>query len=129
MSDSQRPISRGHRSRYSAMNTSGVRAVLTRATASSAGIGTGLVCGQIWRKKDGGRSYERQSEQPHGDGRNHMIIQAELKRKQSEYEGEACSVDKVIELPAQRFRQFSRALLADYDFIAENKTAIRHDIP
>ena len=56
-----------------------------------------------------------------------MIIQAELKRKQSEYEGEPCSVDKVIELPAQRFRQFSRALLADYDFIAENKTAIRHD--
>ncbi len=32
-----------------------------------------------------------------------------------------CSVDKVIELPAQRFKQFSRALLADYDFIAENK--------
>ncbi len=56
-----------------------------------------------------------------------MIIQAELKRKQSEYEGEPCSVDKVIELPAQRFRQFSRALLSDYDFIAENKTAIRHD--
>ena len=56
-----------------------------------------------------------------------MIIQAELKRKQSEYEGESCSVDKVIELPAQRFQQFSRALLADYDFIAENKTAIRHD--
>ena len=56
-----------------------------------------------------------------------MIIQAELKRKQSEYEGEACIVDKVIELPAQRFRQFSRALLADYDFIAENKNAIRHD--
>ena len=56
-----------------------------------------------------------------------MIIQAELKRKQSEYEGEACSVDKVIELPAQRFQQFSRALLADYDFIAENRTAIRHD--
>ena len=56
-----------------------------------------------------------------------MIIQAELRRKQSEYEGEACSVDKVIELPAQRFQQFSRALLADYDFIAENKNAIRHD--
>ena len=56
-----------------------------------------------------------------------MIIQAELKRKQSEYEGETCVVDKVIELPAQRFRQFSRALLADYDFIAENKNAIRHD--
>ena len=56
-----------------------------------------------------------------------MIIQAELKRKQSEYEGEACSVDKVIELPAQRFQQFSRALLADYDFIAKNKNAIRHD--
>lgn len=32
-----------------------------------------------------------------------MIIQAELRRKQSEYEGEACAVDKVIELPAQRF--------------------------
>ena len=56
-----------------------------------------------------------------------MIIQAELRRKQSEYEGEVCSVDKVIELPAQRFKQFSRALLADYDFIAENKNAIRHD--
>ena len=56
-----------------------------------------------------------------------MIIQAELRWKQSEYEGEACSVDKVIELPAQRFKQFSRALLADYDFIAENKNAIRHD--
>ena len=56
-----------------------------------------------------------------------MIIQAELRRKQSEYEGEACSVDKVIELPAQRFKQFSRALLADYDFIAENKNAIRRD--
>ncbi len=56
-----------------------------------------------------------------------MIIQAELKRKQSEYEGEACAVDKVIELPAQRFNQFSRALLADYDFIAENKNAIQHD--
>ena len=56
-----------------------------------------------------------------------MIIQAELRRKQSEYEGEACAVDKVIELPAQRFNQFSRALLADYDFIAENKNAIRHD--
>ena len=56
-----------------------------------------------------------------------MIIRAELKRKQSEYEGEACVVDKVIELSAQRFQQFSRALLADYDFIAENKNAIRHD--
>ena len=56
-----------------------------------------------------------------------MIIQAELRRKQSEYEGEACAVDKVIELPAQRFQQFSRALLADYDFITENKNAIRHD--
>lgn len=56
-----------------------------------------------------------------------MIIQAELRRKQSEYEGEACAVDKVIELPAQRFQQFSRALLMDYDFIAENKNAIRHD--
>ena len=57
-----------------------------------------------------------------------MIIQAELlKRKQSEYEGEAGIVDKAIELPAQRFQQFSRALLVDYDFIAENKNAIRHD--
>ena len=56
-----------------------------------------------------------------------MIIQAELRRKQSEYEGEACAVDKVIELPAQRFQQFSRVLLAEYDFIAENKNTIRHD--
>ena len=56
-----------------------------------------------------------------------MIIRAELRRKQSEYEGEACVVDKVIELPAQRFKQFSRALLADYDFIAENKNVIQYD--
>ncbi len=55
------------------------------------------------------------------------IRRRKLRRKQSEYEGEACSVDKVIELPAQRFQQFSHALLADYDFIAENKNAIRHD--
>ena len=55
-----------------------------------------------------------------------MIIRAELKRKQSEYKGEACAVDKVIELPAQRFRQFSRALLVDHDFIAENKSTIRN---
>ena len=56
-----------------------------------------------------------------------MIIQAELRRKQSEYGGESCAVDKVIELPSPRFKQFSHALLADYDFIAENKNAIRHD--
>ena len=55
-----------------------------------------------------------------------MIIQAELRRRQSEYEGEACVVDKVIELPTQRFQQFSRALLADYDFIAENKDAVQY---
>ena len=56
-----------------------------------------------------------------------MIIQAEMRRKQSEYEGEACVVDKVIELPAQRFKQFSCALLADYDFIAENKNAVQYE--
>ena len=56
-----------------------------------------------------------------------MIIQAEMRRKKSEYEGEACVVDKVIELPAQRFKQFSRALLADYDFIAENKNAVQYE--
>ena len=56
-----------------------------------------------------------------------MIILAELRRKQSEYEGEACVVDKVIELPSQRFKQFSRALLADYDFIAENKNAVQYE--
>ena len=56
-----------------------------------------------------------------------MIIQAELKCKQTGCEADTCAVDKVIELPSPRFRQFSRALLADYDFIAENKDAIRHD--
>ena len=56
-----------------------------------------------------------------------MIIRAELKCKQTGCEADPCAVDKVIELPSQRFRQFSRALLADYDFIAENKNAIRHD--
>ena len=56
-----------------------------------------------------------------------MIIRAELKCKQTGCEADTCAVDKVIELPSQRFRQFSRALLADYDFIAENKNAVRHD--
>ena len=56
-----------------------------------------------------------------------MIIQAELKCKQTGCEADPCAVDKVIELPSPRFKQFSRALLADYDFIAENKNAIRHD--
>ena len=56
-----------------------------------------------------------------------MIIQAELKCKQTGCEADTCAVDKVIELPSPRFRQFSRALLADYDFIAENKNAVRHD--
>ena len=56
-----------------------------------------------------------------------MIIQAELKCKQTGCEADPCAVDKVIELPSPRFRQFSRTLLADYDFIAENKNAIRHD--
>ena len=75
-----------------------------------------------------GGSDERQPEQPHGDGRAFtMIIQAELKCKQTGCEADPCAVDKVIELPSPRFKQFSRALLADYDFIAENKNAIRHD--
>ena len=56
-----------------------------------------------------------------------MIIQAELKCKQTGCEADTCAVDKVIELPSPRFKQFSRALLADYDFIAENKNAVRHD--
>ena len=56
-----------------------------------------------------------------------MIIQAELKCKQAGCEAEPCAVDKVIELPSSRFKQFSRTLLADYDFIAENKDAIQRD--
>ena len=56
-----------------------------------------------------------------------MIIQAELKCKQTGCEADPCAVDKVIELPSQRFQQFSHALLADYDFIAENKNAIQRD--
>ena len=55
-----------------------------------------------------------------------MIIQAELRRKQSEYEGEACRVDKVKEYPTQRLMKFSRALQADSDIKAENKNAVRH---
>ena len=56
-----------------------------------------------------------------------MIIRAELKCKQTGCEADPCAVDKVIELPSPQFQQFSRALLADYDFIAENKNAIRRD--
>ena len=56
-----------------------------------------------------------------------MIIRAELKCKQTGCEADPCAVDKVIELPSPRFKQFSRALLADYDFIAENKDAIQRD--
>ena len=42
-----------------------------------------------------------------------MIIRAELKCKQTGCEADPCAVDKVIELPSQRFQQCSRALLAD----------------
>ena len=56
-----------------------------------------------------------------------MIIRAELKCKQAGCEADPCAVDKVIELPSPRFQQFSRTLLADYDFIAENKDAIQRD--
>ena len=38
-----------------------------------------------------------------------MIIQAELRRKQSEYEGEACSVDKVIEGTSDLIRTTAHA--------------------
>ena len=50
-----------------------------------------------------------------------MIFRADLKCKQTGCEADTCAVDKVIELPSPQFQQFSRALLADYDFIAENK--------
>ena len=53
MIDSQRPTSRARRSRYFAMSTSGVRAVPTHATASSAGTGVEAVCAQIWKKSKG----------------------------------------------------------------------------
>ena len=36
-----------------------------------------------------------------------MIIRAELKCKQTGCEADPCAVDKVIELPSPRFRQFS----------------------
>ena len=58
-----------------------------------------------------------------------MIIQAELKCKQTGCEADPCAVDKVIELPSQRFRQFSRALLVDYDFIAESKIRLPSSCP
>ena len=57
-----------------------------------------------------------------------MIIQAELKCKQTGCEGRRLQPwIRSSSCQAQRFKQFSRALLADYDFIAENKNAIRHD--
>lgn len=58
-----------------------------------------------------------------------MIIQAELKCKQTGCEADPCAVDKVIELPSPRFRLFSRTLLADYDFIAENKILLSPSCP
>ena len=56
-----------------------------------------------------------------------VIIQAELNYKQPKYEGDPCSVDRVIELPAHRFVKFTCALLENQDFIAENKSSLRHD--
>ena len=49
-----------------------------------------------------------------------MIIQAELKRKQSEYEGEACVVDKVIDLPPSGFS--SSAVLCWWIMISSQRT-------
>ena len=56
-----------------------------------------------------------------------MIIQAAPKCTQTGCEADPCALDKVLALPSPRFQQFSRALLADYDFIAENKDAIQRD--
>ena len=58
-----------------------------------------------------------------------MIIRAELKCKQTGCEADPCAVDKVIELPSPRFRLFSRALLADYDFIVGNKILLSPSCP
>ena len=58
-----------------------------------------------------------------------MIIRAELKCKQTGCEADTCAVDKVIELPSPRFRLFSRALLADYDFIVGNKILLSPSRP
>ena len=53
-----------------------------------------------------------------------MIIQAELKCKQTGCEADTCAVDKVIELPSPRFRQFSRALLADYRYCKQQENSV-----
>ena len=54
-----------------------------------------------------------------------MIIQAELKCKQTGCVADPCAVDKVIELPSLRFQQFSRALLADYDLDVYKRQVLR----
>ena len=66
--------------------------VPTLPTASFAGTGVEAVCAQIWKKSKGDRSDERKPEQPYGAGRDDVIIQAELRRKQSGCEANPCAV-------------------------------------
>ncbi len=48
-----------------------------------------------------------------------MIIHAELERKKSDFRTEACSIDKVVELSQEKFKEFLNSPLSDYDFIRE----------
>ena len=65
---------------------------VSHATASFAGTGVEAVCAQIWKKSKGDANDERKPEQPYGAGRDDVIIQAELRRKQSGCEANPCAV-------------------------------------
>lgn len=56
-----------------------------------------------------------------------LKTKAILHRKDEEIRAHDCEITKVVELDSNRFQQFQRNLLHDYDFIAENADAMRVD--
>ncbi len=50
-----------------------------------------------------------------------MMLNATMRRKDSEVETEACRVEKVITLSDDDYHFFTRNMLEDYDFLRENR--------
>lgn len=56
-----------------------------------------------------------------------MIVNANFRRKDESIEFEPCSIDKIIELPSDRYDKFQKNLLDDYSFLSENRNYMGFD--
>lgn len=50
-----------------------------------------------------------------------MKIKGMMMRKEPQFKLHECSVEKLVVLPEPEYRHFCTKMLADYDFIVENK--------